>query len=208
MICFHPYHRPNYIDLFQLLLKVENWYFCQNLGPWELTRTEINCFQPIQSNLDLNVILPNGPWFKEFLSENSSVWNVPKLFIESRTYRLVSYISHMDLKRSQKMDIITQKEREKNFQNVFNNSFSFILKNIRLFPISIYWRRFSIMLAVFHIFRPITNILGWIEDEISWTRHMMFPLSFAHIVVCTICFIGMIADVTLFFIACHFIRWK
>ena len=62
-------------------------------------------------------------------------------------------------------------------------------------------------LASFHVFWPVTNVLVGIEDEVGGAGHVMFPLSFTHVVLATVSLVGMVRNVTVFFCACHFRRY-
>lgn len=64
------------------------------------------------------------------------------------------------------------------------------------------------LLTAFYIFRPVTNIFGRIENKIRWAWHVMLSLSFAHVIMSAISFVGMVAYMTIFFITCNFICWK
>lgn len=61
------------------------------------------------------------------------------------------------------------------------------------------------MLAAFYVLRPVAHVFSRIEDQIRRTRHMMFPLTLAHVIVRTIGFVRVIADVSVFLLARHLI---
>lgn len=62
------------------------------------------------------------------------------------------------------------------------------------------------MMTAFNILGPITNVLVEVEDQLSWTWHVMLTFPFTHVVMCAIELIGMVADVTILIRACHFVR--
>lgn len=64
------------------------------------------------------------------------------------------------------------------------------------------------MLASFDIFGPIANILGGVEYQIGWTWHVMLPFTFAHVVMCAVVLVGVVADVSIFFFACYLVSCK
>lgn len=57
------------------------------------------------------------------------------------------------------------------------------------------------MLTSLDILGPIAHVLGRIEDEIRRAWHVMFALTFAHVIVRAVGLVGMIADVTILLFA-------
>lgn len=61
------------------------------------------------------------------------------------------------------------------------------------------------MLASFYILGPIANILVVVEHQILRTRHVMFPLSLAHVVHSAVGLVGVVRNVAIFLFASDFV---
>lgn len=61
--------------------------------------------------------------------------------------------------------------------------------------------RLGVLGATLHLLRPIAHVLVGVEDKVRWTRHVMLPLTFAHVVSGAVLFVWMVAYVAVFFFA-------
>lgn len=64
------------------------------------------------------------------------------------------------------------------------------------------------MLAALDILWPITNVFVRVEHEVRGARHVVLPLSLAHVVHGAVSLVGVVRDVAIFFFASDFVGWK
>lgn len=67
------------------------------------------------------------------------------------------------------------------------------------------WRCWCHLLTPFYVFWPITDVLVGVEHQICRTRHMMFSLSFAHVVHFAVVLVRMVTNMTVLFVARNYI---
>lgn len=59
--------------------------------------------------------------------------------------------------------------------------------------------------AAFDVLWPVANVLVRVEDKVGRTRHVVFPLSFTHVVHGAVSLIRMVGNVAVFFFTSHFV---
>lgn len=115
---------------------------------------------------------------------------------------------HMDTKR------LETKNTLKQWQVVYINVpdlFLFLFVYVKfcililfLFPLSSGWG-LSMVHTSLYIFWPITHIFIGVEYEVGWTRHMVLPFPFTHVVHCAVCLVWVVWNVSIFLFTNHWI---